>query len=86
MKEPQLYKKSRLLKFCFVPATSARSSRGFLQQPPTVLTRQKWQVIHAINQSIFNMMFMTPSLLWKGLPTLRSAKTYFFLIFVASYS
>ncbi len=28
----------------------------FLWQPLTVLTRQTWQAVHTIDQSIFNMM------------------------------
>jgi hypothetical protein len=47
--------KRRLLKYCFVPATSAYSSKGFLHRPLTVPTRQ---AVRAINQSIFNMMSM----------------------------
>ncbi len=46
-------KKSRLLKFCYVPAASAAFSKAFWQQPITVLTRQTRQAVLAINQSIF---------------------------------
>jgi len=46
-------KKSRLLKFCYVPATSTASSKGILWQPLTVLTRQTSQAVRAIDQSIF---------------------------------
>jgi hypothetical protein len=45
--------KSRLLKFCYVPGASAAFSKGFLWYPLTVFTRQKMQVVSAINQSIF---------------------------------
>ncbi len=46
-------KKIRLLKFCYVPATSAASSKCILHWPPTVLAGQTSQVARAINQSIF---------------------------------
>jgi hypothetical protein len=46
--------KSRLLKFCYVPFTTAWSSKGIF----AVLARQKNQVVHAINQPIFDMMSM----------------------------
>ncbi len=53
---PQISKE--LLKLCYVPATSATSSKGifhfFLLQPLTVLIRQTWQAVRAIiNESIF---------------------------------
>jgi hypothetical protein len=44
---------NRLLKVCYVPATSAASSKAFLLHPFTVLMRQTRQAVHAIKQSIF---------------------------------
>ncbi len=44
---------SRLLKFCFVPATSVPLPRAFLQGPLIVPTRQTSQAVCAMNQSIF---------------------------------
>jgi len=47
--------KNRLLKVCYVPATSARLPRvlfSFLMWPLTVLMKQTRQVRHAIEQSI----------------------------------
>ncbi len=43
----------RCLWVCYVPATSAASSKAFLLQPLTVLMRQTRKAIHIINQSIF---------------------------------
>jgi len=46
----------RLLKFCYVPPTSATSFKAFLAfllQPLTVLMRQTRQAVRAINPSIF---------------------------------
>jgi hypothetical protein len=46
-------KKNRLLKVCYVPATSARLQRLlFLLQPLTELMKQTRQAVHAIKQSI----------------------------------
>jgi hypothetical protein len=42
-----------LVKFCYVPATSADLPRAFLLWPLTVLARQRRQAVHAIKQSIF---------------------------------
>ncbi len=44
--------------FVMCPLLPLALPRIFLQQPLTVLTRQTSQVVHAINQSIFNMMSM----------------------------
>jgi hypothetical protein len=48
--------KNRLLKVCYVPATSAASSKDFflffILQPFTVLMRQTRQAVRAIKQSI----------------------------------
>jgi hypothetical protein len=44
--------KNRLLKVCYVPATSASHPRLFLLRPLTVLMKQTRQAVHAINQSI----------------------------------
>jgi hypothetical protein len=42
-------RKNRLLKVCYVPATSARLQRLlFLLQPLTVLMKQTRQAVHAI--------------------------------------
>ncbi len=49
-------RKYRLLKVCYVPATSTTFLplfSSFLLRPLTVLMRQTRQVVHAINQSIF---------------------------------
>jgi hypothetical protein len=50
-------RKNRLLKFCFVPATSAAHNRllffSFLLQPFTVLMKQTRQAVCTIKQSIF---------------------------------
>jgi hypothetical protein len=44
---------------CFMcPALALALPRVFLWQPLAVVTRQTRQVVHAINQSIFNMMSM----------------------------
>jgi hypothetical protein len=47
---------NRLLKVCYVPATSTSLSRllflSFLQWPLTVLMKQTMQAVHAIKQSI----------------------------------
>jgi hypothetical protein len=49
-------KKNRLLEVCYVPATSATSSKAFVSfftlRPFIVLTRQTRQALHAIKQSI----------------------------------
>jgi hypothetical protein len=49
--------KNRLLKFCYVPATSAARNRLlfvlFLLWPFTVLMKQTRQAVRAIKQSIF---------------------------------
>ncbi len=55
---PQISKgKNRLLKFCYVPATSAAHNSllfsFFLLQPFTVLIKQTRQAVCAIKQSIF---------------------------------
>ena len=45
---------NRLLKFCYVPATSAAHNRLlFLLRPFTVLMKQTRQVVRAVKQSIF---------------------------------
>jgi hypothetical protein len=36
-----------------VPTVSTCSSKGFLQQPQSLLTRQKRQVVDAVNLSFF---------------------------------
>ncbi len=50
-------RKNRLLKFCYVPATSSAYNRLlfflFLLRPFTVLMKQTRQAVHAIKQSIF---------------------------------
>ncbi len=55
----QISKEYRLLKFCYVPATSATSSKAFLAsflffllRPLTVLMKQTRQVLCTIKQSI----------------------------------
>jgi len=49
-------RKNRLLKFCYVPATSAAHNRLlfflFLLQPFTVLMKQTRQAVRAVEQSI----------------------------------
>ncbi len=47
--------KNRLLKFCYVPATSAAHNRllFFFLLPFTVLMKQARQVVRAVKQSIF---------------------------------
>ena len=54
---PKTSKKYRLLKFCYVPATSAARNRLlfflFLLRPFTVLMKQTRQVVRAIKLSIF---------------------------------
>jgi hypothetical protein len=46
--------KNRLLKFCYVPLTSAACNRLlFSLQPFTVLMKQTRQAVRAIKQSIF---------------------------------
>jgi len=42
-----------LLKFVMIPLQALPLPRGHLQRPLTVLTRQKRQAVHVINQSIF---------------------------------
>ncbi len=49
-KDHRYLRKSRLIKFCYVPTTSAASSNAFLHWPLTVLTRQ---AVCTINQSTF---------------------------------
>jgi hypothetical protein len=47
-------RKNRLLKFCYVPATSTAHNRLlFLLQPFTVLMKQTRQAVRDIKQSIF---------------------------------
>jgi hypothetical protein len=47
-------RKNRLLKFCYVPTTSAAHNRLlFLLRPFTVLMKQTRQAVCAIKQSIF---------------------------------
>jgi hypothetical protein len=45
-------RKYRLLKVCYVPATSS-TFKAFLLWPLTVLTRQTRLAVRALNQSIF---------------------------------
>ena len=56
--EPHRYRKSlnRLLKVCYVPATSADLIAfffSFLLRPLTVLMKQTRQPVHAVKQSIY---------------------------------
>ncbi len=50
-------RKNRLLKFCYVPATSTAHNRLlfflFLLRPFTVLMKQTRQAVHAVKQSLF---------------------------------
>ncbi len=47
-------RKNRLLKFCYVPATSTAHNRLlFLLRPFTVLMKQTRQAVRAVRQSIF---------------------------------
>jgi hypothetical protein len=50
-------RKNRLLKFCYVPATSAAHNRLlfflFLLRPFTVLMKQTRQAVRSVKQSIF---------------------------------
>jgi hypothetical protein len=39
--------------FVMRPVLALHLTRAFLQQPLTVLTRQTWQAVRAINQSTF---------------------------------
>jgi hypothetical protein len=63
---------NRLLKFCYVPATSAGLPRVsfffffLLQWPFTQLIKQTRQAVHAIKQSIYSKM------------SIAHAKTFFF--------
>jgi hypothetical protein len=47
----------KLLKVCYVPATSATSSKAFLLRPFTILMRQTRQVVHAIKRSIYLVVY-----------------------------
>jgi hypothetical protein len=50
--------KSTLLKFVMCRLLALPFPREFLQQPPTVLTRETRQAVHEIYQSIFLQMSM----------------------------
>jgi len=56
--------KNRLLKFCYVPATSAAHNRLlfflFLLRPFTVLMKQTRQAVRAVKQSIFLDVYALP--------------------------
>ncbi len=61
--QSQISKEYRLLKFCYVPSTSATSSKAFLaflKWPLTILMRQTRQVVCVINQYIINQMSIVP--------------------------
>ncbi len=61
--------KNRLLKFCYVPATSAAHNRLlFLLRPFTVLMKQTRQAVHAVKQSI----------LWAGYIDVPTSNTIIF--------
>ncbi len=60
--QPQISKEYRLLKSCYVPATSTTSSKAFqafLHRPLTVLLRQTKQAVRTLNQSTSPQMSMT---------------------------
>jgi hypothetical protein len=53
---PKISKKSRLIKFYYVPATSACSSKGIFAAATNSTKQTNRQVVRTINQSIFNII------------------------------
>jgi hypothetical protein len=61
-------RKNRLLKFCYLPATSAAHNRLlFLLQPFAVLMKQTRQAVCTVKQSIFVDVYASPSVIVSGL-------------------
>ncbi len=58
-------KKSSLLKFCYVPAASAASSKGIFVGASNNTHKQMRQAVHAIYQTIFlRFLWNNPKDLW----------------------
>ncbi len=70
-------RKNRLLKFCYVPATSAAHNRLllflFLLQPFTVLMKQTRQAVRAVKQSI--LLYVNEC----AVPSIECIQSIFFL-------